>query len=127
MRQEESGAGAGTVILSFLLGGLTGACVAFLLAPKTGSETRRQIREFAGDVKERAEGYLEQAKEKASSTVEKGREFVEKNKLLVTDAIDGGIEKGKEFIDKKKTLLVTAVEAGVEAYQREKSKTPDAD
>ncbi|HVN23439.1 MAG TPA: YtxH domain-containing protein [Syntrophorhabdales bacterium] len=125
--REESGVGAGAILLSFLLGGITGAAVAFLLAPKAGSETRRQIREFADDVKEKAEGYFEQAKETASSTVEKGRGFVEKNRSLLTSAIDGGIEKGKDFIEKKKTLLTSAVEAGVEAYQKEKAKVSESD
>jgi gas vesicle protein len=122
MKEEGSGASAGAVILSFFLGGLVGAGVALLLAPKAGSETRQKIKELAEEVKEKAGGYYEQARDKASSAVEVGKEFVEKNKSLVTSAIDGGIEKGKEFVDKKKTLITTAVEAGVEAYQREKGK-----
>jgi gas vesicle protein len=122
MKEEGSGASAGAVILSFFLGGLVGAGVALLLAPKAGSETRQKIKELAEEVKEKAGGYYEQARDKASSAVEVGKDFVEKNKSLVTSAIDGGIEKGKEFVDKKKTLITTAVEAGVEAYQREKGK-----
>jgi gas vesicle protein len=122
MKEEGSGASAGAVVLSFFLGGLVGAGVALLLAPKAGSETRQKIKELAEEVKEKAGGYYEQARDKASSAVEVGKEFVEKNKSLVTSAIDGGIEKGKEFVDKKKTLITTAVEAGVEAYQREKGK-----
>ncbi len=125
--KEESGAGAGAVMLSFLLGGLAGAAVAFLLAPKSGSETRQQIREFAGDVREKAEDYFEQAKQKASATVDKGRDFVEKNRSFVSNAIDEGMEKGRDFIEKKKTLLSSAVEAGVEAYQKEKAKATQND
>ncbi len=126
MREESSGASAGAIMLSFLLGGLTGACVAFLLAPKSGSETRQQIKEFAEDVRGRAEGYYEQARERASATVEKGKEFVEKNRSLVSNVIDEGIEKGKDFVAKKKSLLTSAVEAGVEAYQKEKSKVTES-
>jgi gas vesicle protein len=125
MYEERSGAGAGAVILSFFIGGLVGAGVAFLLAPRPGSETREKIKEFAEDVKGKAEGYYEQARETAASTVEKGREFVEKNRSAVTSVIDSGIEKGKEFVEKKKGLLTTAVEAGVEAYQKEKGKSPE--
>ncbi len=125
MYDERSGTSAGAVILSFFIGGLVGAGVAFLLAPRPGSETREKIKEFAEDVKGKAEGYYEQARETAASTVEKGKEFVEKNRSLVTSAIDSGIEKGKEFVEKKKGLLTTAVEAGVEAYQKEKGKSPE--
>jgi gas vesicle protein len=122
---KEEGSGAGSVILSFFLGGLVGAGVAFLLAPKSGSETRQKIKELAEEVRERAGGYYEQAVERASSTAEKGKEFVEKNRSLVTSAIDGGIEKGKEFVEKKKSLITSAVEAGVDAYQREKGKVQE--
>jgi gas vesicle protein len=122
MREEGSGPSAGAVIFSFFLGGLVGAGVALLLAPKPGRETRQKIKELAEEVKGRAEGYYEQAREKATSTVDKGKEFVEKNKSLVTSVIESGIEKGKDFVEKKKTLVTSAVEAGVEAYQREKGK-----
>jgi gas vesicle protein len=122
---KEEGSGVGAVILSFFLGGLVGAGVALLLAPKPGSDTRQKIKELAEEVKGKAEGYYEQAREKASSTVEKGKELVDKNRSLVTSAIDGGIEKGKEFVEKKKNLITSAVEAGVEAYQREKGKVPE--
>ena len=100
MRHEESGSGIGAVVLSFFLGGLVGAGVALLMAPKSGTETRQKIRELAEEVKEKAEEYVGTARDKASSA----------------------LEKGKEFVEKKKSLVTTAVEAGVEAYEREKGK-----
>ena len=42
---SEEGAGAGTVMLAFLLGTVAGAAVALLYAPATGRETR----EYLGD------------------------------------------------------------------------------
>jgi len=125
MKEEGSGSSAGAVILSFFLGGLVGAGVALLLAPKPGSETRQKIKELVEEVKGKADDYYEQAREKASSGVEKGKEFVEKNKSLVTSVIESGLEKGKDFVEKKKTLVTSAVEAGMEAYQREKGKVPE--
>ena len=47
---------------SFFVGGLIGAGVALLIAPKTGEETRRMIKELAEEVKEKAEDYIDQAK-----------------------------------------------------------------
>ncbi len=104
MSHEESGSGIGAVVLSFFLGGLVGAGVALLMAPKSGPETRQKIRELAEDVKGRAEEYIGTAREKASSA----------------------LDKGKEFVDKKKSLVTTAVEAGVEAYEREKGKQSES-
>ncbi|OPX98792.1 MAG: YtxH-like protein [Syntrophorhabdus sp. PtaB.Bin047] len=98
MGQQDSGFSAGTVLLSFFLGGIIGAGVALLTAPKTGEETRKMIREFAEDAKDKAEEYVGQVKEKASTLV----------------------DKGKDLLDKEKNIITKAVEAGKEAYEREK-------
>jgi gas vesicle protein len=98
MGQQDSGFSAGTVLLSFFLGGIIGAGVALLTAPKTGEETRKMIREFAEDAKDKADEYVGHVKEKAS----------------------GFVDKGKDFLDKEKNIITKAVEAGKEAYEREK-------
>jgi len=99
MRDEE-GFSSGSVLLSFLLGGMVGAGLALLLAPQSGPETRKKIMDIADDVKEKAGDYVSQAKEKVTST----------------------IEKGKSFVDEKKSLIAAAFEAGKEAYEKEVQK-----
>lgn len=98
--REEGGYGAGSVLLSFLLGGLVGAGFALLLAPQSGRETRQKIRELSGEAKEKAMGYVEDIKGKITT----------------------GIDKGKEFIEGKKTMISSAIEAGKEAYEKEKER-----
>ena len=98
MGQQDSGYGAGAVLLSFFIGGIIGAGVALLTTPKTGQETRKIIRDFAEDARDKAEDYVGQVKDKATDYV----------------------EKGKEFIDSQKSIISRAVEAGKEAYDREK-------
>ncbi len=100
MRCDEEGYGAGSLFLSFILGGLVGAGVALLIAPKSGEETRRRIRELADEVKDKAEGYVEQTKGKVMSS----------------------IEKGKSYVEEKKSVITAAVEAGKEAYEKEKER-----
>lgn len=105
--REEGGHGAGSIFLSFLLGGLVGAGFALLLAPQSGSETRQKIKELTDDVKEKTKGYVGDVKEK----------------------ITGGIDKGKEMYEEKKSMVTSAIEAGKEAYEKEKerlSKEPNA-
>lgn len=97
---DEDGYSAGTVLLSFLLGGVVGAGVALLLAPKSGRETRQRIFDLADDVREKAEDYYEQ----------------------VSGGISSTIGKGKDFLQEKKSVIATAVEAGKEAYEKEKEK-----
>ena len=55
--------GAGTVIVAFVLGALTGATVALLVAPTTGEEMRRKLGDRARE-----------GRDSLSSAVERGRE-----------------------------------------------------
>ena len=56
----------GTVLISFLIGGIIGAGVALLLAPQSGRKTRKQILDAADDVREQASDYAKRLKEKIS-------------------------------------------------------------
>jgi gas vesicle protein len=42
------------LLLSFLFGAATGATIALLTAPQSGRETRRKLKEFTGDLADRA-------------------------------------------------------------------------
>lgn len=97
---ENRGFSTGSVLLSFILGGVVGAGIALLMAPQSGRETREKIKNLAEDIKKKTADYTGQVKEKITSTV----------------------EHGKEFFDEKKSLLSTAIEAGKEAYGKEKEK-----
>jgi gas vesicle protein len=72
---------AGTVIVSFILGAITGAAVALLMAPATGEETRRILQEKAREGRQRAEEAARQ-----------GREFVDRQKSTVLSAVERGRE-----------------------------------
>lgn len=98
--REEDGYGAGSIFLSFLLGGLVGAGFALLLAPQSGSETRQKIRELSEEAREKAKGYVGDVKEKVTS----------------------GLDKGKGFYEEKKSMVSSAIEAGKEAYGKEKER-----
>ena len=101
MAQNESSCScSGGLILSFFMGSLVGAGVALLVAPKSGKETRQQLKELAEDVKTKAEGYIEQMKDQVSSVV----------------------EKGKDLLEEQKSILTSAAEAGKEVYEKEKKK-----
>ncbi|MEW6417964.1 MAG: YtxH domain-containing protein [Nitrospirota bacterium] len=98
--REEGGYSAGSIFLSFLLGGIVGAGLAMLFAPRSGSETRHRIRELAEDVRDKAKDYVEDVKGKITTSM----------------------DKGKEFFEEKKSAITTAIEAGKEAYEKEKEK-----
>ncbi len=80
MTRDDGGA-AGTVVVAFVLGALTGAAVALLLAPTTGDETRRILAEKA-----------KEGREKAQDVARQGREFVNRQRDNLSSAIDKGRE-----------------------------------
>jgi gas vesicle protein len=73
----------GSAALAFLVGAVVGAGVALLLAPASGSDTRKKIgrtarrwREDAKDAFEDAIESLEDLKDEARAVVDEGREAV---------------------------------------------------
>src|SRR3954466_15940417 len=98
---------ASSVILAFLLGGLTGAAVALLYAPRSGKETRDMLTE------------------RVRETADRGRELKEQavggGKALVNDATSY-VERQKQEIESRKERFSAAVEAGRQAYREEKQK-----
>jgi gas vesicle protein len=91
MKYEESefNTSSGSWLLSFILGGLIGAAVALLLAPKSGRQTREQIKDLAEDAKERAEDYYDKAKSQISTAMQKGAEILEQKKAEVESRVSG--------------------------------------
>jgi gas vesicle protein len=88
---EENGPrGTCSVISSFFLGGLVGAGVALLMAPKTGSETREQIKGFTGTVKGKADDYYGQVKDTIACTLENAKGLMDEKKRLITEAVQAG-------------------------------------
>lgn len=78
---RDDGAGAGSIMLAFLLGAVSGAAVALLYAPATGRETReylgdkaREGRERAAEVAERGRQIINQGRETVATAIERGRE-----------------------------------------------------
>ena len=61
MARDDSG--AGTVVVAFVLGAITGAAVALLMAPATGEETRRMLAEKAREGREKAGDAARQGRE----------------------------------------------------------------
>jgi gas vesicle protein len=89
---RDEGAGAGTVMLAFLLGTVAGAAVALLYAPVTGRETR----EYLGDK-------AREGRERAAEAATKGREFINQGR----DTLSTAIERGREAYQQARTTVGT--------------------
>jgi len=73
--------GAGTVVVAFVLGALTGAAVALLVAPASGEETRRLLAEKARE-----------GREKAGEAARQGRELWNRQRETLSNAFERGRE-----------------------------------
>jgi gas vesicle protein len=97
--ENEFNTSSGSWLLSFILGGLIGAAVALLLAPKSGRQTREQIKDLAEDAKERAEDYYDKAKSQISTAMQKGAEILEQKKAEVESRVSGIKEAYRKATD----------------------------
>ncbi len=68
----------GTVLAAFLIGGLVGAAVALLTAPRSGKETREEIGKWA-------EGATEKAREKVKELYSSARERLSRHGVADAD------------------------------------------
>ena len=92
MKREENefNASSGSWLLSFVLGGLIGAAFALLVAPRSGRQTREQIKDLAEDVKEKAGTYYDKAKDQVSTVMQKGADLLEQKKTELGVACQRG-------------------------------------
>ena len=79
MKEELGVNKARSVLLPFLVGGLVGAGIALLLAPKSGREMREDIKDIAAS-----------AGDKITATVEKGKELYVDSTAAVKNAFEAG-------------------------------------
>ena len=95
---KDTGA-AGTIITAFMLGAITGAAVALLVAPATGDEMRRILGEKARE-----------GADKASDAARQAREFADRQRGVVSTAI----ERGREAYQQAKATGTTPASPGEE-------------
>ena len=104
---DDRDSGAASVLLAFLLGGMTGAALALLYAPRSGQETRDLLAERVRDTADRS-------RQIRDDVVGKGR--------AAMDEAVSYVDRQKHEIESRKERLASAVEAGRQAYRDERSK-----
>ena len=78
---KDDGAGAGSILLAFLVGAVAGAAVALLYAPAAGEDTR----EFLGEK-------AREGRERATEAAAKGRQVIKEGRETLATAIERGRE-----------------------------------
>jgi len=103
--------GRGENLVFFLLGGLIGAGIALLYAPKAGRETREDIRRLASRGTEVVMAEKEAILQRLSSLMHQISSKTE-------ELIHGGVQMAE---DKKREILA-AIQAAKKAYDEERRK-----
>ena len=78
------------ILTSGIIGAGIGAGIALLLAPKSGSETRGDLKRFASSTRERV-----------GSAIDKGKDIYGAGKSAITDAVEGKIP----YVEGKKEVM----------------------
>lgn len=84
----------------FFLGGMVGAAVALLMAPKTGRETREILAEHGNDVAKRAQALANDAQGRAGEWLDKSRELFEEQTQRLMTAFEAGKDAMRDEIRK---------------------------
>jgi len=79
MKEEGEVTNVWSILVPFIAGGLVGAGVALLLAPKAGKDLRKDIKDIASDTRG-----------KITTTVEKGKELYVDSTTAVKNAFEAG-------------------------------------
>jgi gas vesicle protein len=91
MPLEHINSGRGSILVPILAGGIIGAGIALLLAPKSGSETRADLKQFASSTRE-----------KVVTAIDKGKDLYVAGKGALTEAVEAG---KKAYIEEKEEML----------------------
>lgn len=107
MREE------GKLLAAFLIGGLIGAAAALLYAPKSGEETRKEIKKRAKELKKKtvraAEDLYEEIEELSDTLKRRIEELKQKGHDLSEDAkkeVLAQIDKLSKVVEEKKKKLL---------------------
>jgi gas vesicle protein len=89
-----------TVVLAFLGGAIGGMIAGILLAPRSGEETRRELKGYARKTEEEVIEKAKEARAALDELIEQGKHFVAEKRADVEAAVTAGREAMKEKMDK---------------------------
>ncbi|MCR4440218.1 MAG: YtxH domain-containing protein [bacterium] len=108
----------GAFLKGFLIGGAVGAIIALLYAPKSGKETREDIKKRTEEFLEEADREVSELKRRAATLVGEGR----RRAAELAEEAEEKVEQAKGAVAEKTGRLRRAAEAGARAFAEEKGK-----
>jgi gas vesicle protein len=102
---NDRGCPLGAVGLALVSGGLLGAAMALLMAPRSGRATREQLRGYARRAEEKVHGLADTAIQALGEAVDKGHEFIIDKQAALSEATEAGraaMERERVRLSEKK-------------------------
>ncbi len=96
MTDNEKTAMVKGLVTGTLVGGIIGAAIALLYAPKSGRELRSNLREKTNKLLTDAETAIERAKAKVATAVEETKQRIVAEEERLKDAVKAGVDAYKE-------------------------------
>jgi gas vesicle protein len=115
---------SGDFMEGLIVGGLIGAVIGILYAPKSGRETREEISQKADEllakVKEEYENAAEKSRKAYEATVKRLKALEQAKD--VSEKVDELAGRGKGTLQEGKSRVKKAIEAGVDSFKEEQGK-----
>ena len=106
---------------AFLLGALVGAGIALLLAPETGAETQKRLREQAKKLKDLTEGRVREWRDDLGSRMGPAKVVVEQGRQIAADAR----AELEEKLERSKAVYRAGMDAAREESRRQHASAED--
>jgi len=100
MDNQDTRNSAQAAALAFIGGAVAGVMAGLLLAPKSGEETRRELKRYARKAEEEVLEKAEGARAALDETIQRGKHFLAEKSADVEAAVKAGRETMKEKLDK---------------------------
>ena len=106
---------------AFLLGALVGAGIALLLAPETGAETQKRLREQAKKLKDLTEGRVREWRDDLGSRMGPAKVVVDQGRQIAADAR----AELEEKLERSKAVYRAGMDAAREESRRQHASAED--
>jgi gas vesicle protein len=125
---SQNGDGSAEFFKGLLFGGAIGAVIALLYAPRSGKETRDDLKRRSLELRDDAEAKLQLAQKKAEALLDDTKKQLDQLRKEAEGAMgdlkgtaSNVFAEGLDTLEKEKNRIKEAIDAGVSAFKEEKS------
>ena len=101
MERQNAECSGPAIGLAFIGGALVGAIAGMLLAPKSGQETRRVIKDYADKTEDEIIEKAKEARAALDETIERGKHYMAEKRADVEASVKAGREAMKERMERR--------------------------